>query len=43
MKRKLLLEKLGAEVTLVPGVAHFQAQSGYDTFPLLYQKIEEVM
>jgi uncharacterized protein len=41
-KGKLLAEKLGVELTVVPGAGHFQSQSGYETFPLLLQKIEEV-
>lgn len=42
-KGKLLAEKLGVEVTIVPNAGHFQAQSGYVTFPLLLEKIEQVM
>ena len=42
-KGRMLAEKLGIEVTVVPKAGHFQSQSGYETFPLLLQKIEEIM
>jgi len=42
-KGKLLAGKLGIDLTIVPGAGHFQAQSGYKTFPLLLQKIEEII
>lgn len=41
-KGKRLAENLGVEVTVVPGAGHFQAQSGYKTFLLLLEKIEEI-
>ncbi len=36
-----LAQKLGTEVILVKNGAHFQAESGYDTFELLLEKIKD--
>lgn len=35
-----LAENLGVDVTIVKGGEHFQTQSGFQTFPLLLEKIE---
>ena len=39
-KAERLARNLGAEVILVKGAGHFQAQSGFETFPLLLEKIK---
>lgn len=39
-KAQRLAKNLGVEVILVKGAGHFQAQSGFETFPLLLEKIE---
>lgn len=39
-KAEVLAQKLGTEVILVKNGAHFQAQSGFNTFSLLLEKIK---
>lgn len=42
-KGEELVRKLGAERIFVKGAGHFNLESGYDRFPLLVEKIKEVI
>ena len=42
-KAKELAQNLGTEVTIVQGAGHFNENGGYTKFPLLLEKMREVV
>lgn len=42
-KAEDLAKQLGVEVTLVPGAAHFNTAAGYSTFPLLLERVTQLL